>query len=60
MKKLPRLTALAAVSVLVLGSTACITVKASPKDDNGNDSSEEDQTEDEDSALEALVGVWEA
>lgn len=68
MKKLPRLTALAAASVLALGSVAC-------SDDNTNDESAPDNSSEEDEeseaetdeqdeggadVLEALVGVWEA
>ena len=76
MKKLPRLTALAAASVLALGSVACSDDDSSENisDENGaedteepdeegdelDDDAEEDEAGDDESVVDALVGVWEA
>ena len=69
MKKLPRLTALAAASVLALGSVACSDDDANDDNapDNGaeeteepDEDTEEDDADDGESVSDALVGVWEA
>ena len=60
MKKLPRLVALAAASTLALGSTACITIdRTSSEDEDSTENGDEAPEEEEDSDLDALVGVWE-
>ena len=64
MKKLPRLVALAAVSTLALGSTACITIdRTSSEDedstDNGDEAPDEEENDEANSDLEALIGEWE-